>query len=268
MSHLNLHKTFCIPHGGGGPGVGPVAVKAHLAAFLPAVHQYNSPKQLEAAPVGPVSGAPFGSAGILPIPWMYISTMGPHQLRYATQRAILHANYIAQQLGDAFPVLYTGKNNRVAHECILDLRPLTKSTGVTVDDVSKRLMDLGFHAPTISFPVAGTLMVEPTESESLREIDRFCDAMLLIRQEIRDIENELIGIDESPLRFAPHTVVDVSGEWTRKYSRSTALYPSVTGLARSYFPPVSRIDAASGDRNLVCSCAPLEQYAETHYQSS
>ncbi len=268
VSHLNLHKTFCIPHGGGGPGVGPVAVKAHLAAFLPAVHQYNSPKQLEAAPVGPVSGAPFGSAGILPIPWMYISTMGPHQLRYATQRAILHANYIAQQLGDAFPVLYTGKNNRVAHECILDLRPLTKSTGVTVDDVSKRLMDLGFHAPTISFPVAGTLMVEPTESESLREIDRFCDAMLLIRQEIRDIENELIGIDESPLRFAPHTVVDVSGEWTRKYSRSTALYPSVTGLARSYFPPVSRIDAASGDRNLVCSCAPLEQYAETHYQSS
>ena len=268
VSHLNLHKTFCIPHGGGGPGVGPVAVKSHLAAFLPAVHQYNSPNTPEDSPVGPVSGAPFGSAGILPIPWMYISTMGPHQLRYATQRAILHANYIAVKLSNAFPVLYTGANNRVAHECILDLRPLTKSTGVTVDDVAKRLMDLGFHAPTISFPVAGTLMVEPTESESLKEIDRFCDAMLLIRQEITDVENGLIGIEESPLRFAPHTVVDVAGEWTRKYSRSTALYPSVTGLARSYYPPVSRIDAASGDRNLVCSCAPLEQYADAHYQSS
>lgn len=268
VSHLNLHKTFCIPHGGGGPGVGPVAVKAHLADFLPAVHQYNSPQKREEAPVGPVSGAPFGSAGILPIPWMYISTMGAHQLRYATERAILHANYIAQRLRNAFPVLYTGKNNRVAHECILDLKPLTKTTGVTVDDVAKRLMDLGFHAPTISFPVAGTLMVEPTESESLREIDRFCEAMLLIRQEITDVENGLISIEESPLRFAPHTVVDVAGEWTRKYSRSTALYPSVTGLARSYYPPVSRIDAASGDRNLVCSCAPLEQYADAHYQSS
>ena len=268
VSHLNLHKTFCIPHGGGGPGVGPVAVKSHLASFLPTVHQYNSPKTKETPLVGPVSGAPFGSAGILPIPWMYISTMGPHQLRHATERAILHANYIAKKLGDAFPVLFTGKNQRVAHECILDLRPLTKSTGVTVDDVAKRLMDLGFHAPTISFPVAGTLMVEPTESESLSEIERFCDAMLLIRQEIKDIENAFISVEDSPLRFAPHTVVDVAGEWTRQYSRSTALYPSVTGLARSYFPPVSRIDAASGDRNLVCSCAPLEQYAEAHYQSS
>ena len=263
VSHLNLHKTFCIPHGGGGPGVGPVAVKAHLAGFLPAVVNFNSP-QNDAAPyaVGPVSSAPFGSACILPIPWMYIRMMGPDGLRRATQRAILHANYVASRLGQAFPILYRGANGRIAHECILDLRPLTKSTGVTVDDVAKRLMDLELHAPTVSFPVGGTLMVEPTESEELGEIDRFCDAMLLIRQEIANVEAGLISMEDSPLRHAPHVVADTVGTWDRRYSREEALFPRSQRHAKNYFTPVSRIDAASGDRNLVCTCAPLEAYAD------
>jgi glycine dehydrogenase len=264
VSHLNLHKTFCIPHGGGGPGVGPVAVRAHLEAFLPAVINFNQPTAVVDRPVGPVSAAPFGSAGILPIPWMYIAMMGGEGLRRATQRAILNANYVASRLSEAFPVLYRGKDGHVAHECILDLRPLTKSTGVTVDDVAKRLIDHGFHAPTISFPVAGTLMVEPTESEEKSELDRFVDAMLSIRREIADIESGATSIDVSPLRQAPHVVADVSDDWNRMYSRRTALYPSLLTLGRSYFPPVSRIDAAAGDRNLVCSCTPLEEYARSH----
>ena len=264
VSHLNLHKTFCIPHGGGGPGVGPVAVREHLAAFLPAVIDFNTPQPDHTHRVGPVSAAPHGSAGILPIPWMYIAMMGGAGLRRATQRAILNANYIAARLGDAFPVLYRGKNGRVAHECILDLRPLGKSTGVTIDDVAKRLIDHGFHAPTVSFPVAGTLMVEPTESEEKAELDRFIDAMLAIRAEIADVEAGRSTIEDSPLRHAPHTVSDTVGDWTRSYDRTTGLYPLARTVGRSYFPPVSRIDAAAGDRNLVCSCTPLEEYAVAH----
>ena len=264
VSHLNLHKTFCIPHGGGGPGVGPVAVRAHLEPFLPAAVNFNHPNVKVETAVGPVAAAPFGSACILPIPWMYIAMMGGVGLRRATQRAILNANYVATRLADAFPVLYRGNGGLVAHECILDLRPLAKSTGVSVDDVAKRLIDHGFHAPTISFPVAGTLMVEPTESEEKSELDRFVDAMLSIRREIADIENGTTTIDASPLRNAPHTVADTTDDWNRAYSRNTALYPSVLTLGRSYFPPVSRIDAAAGDRNLVCSCTPLEEYARSH----
>ena len=261
VSHLNLHKTFCIPHGGGGPGVGPVAVREHLAPFLPAVVDFNSPDRRFDEAVGPVSAAPHGSAGILPIPWMYIAMMGGDGLRRATQRAILNANYIAAKLGDAFPVLYRGANGRVAHECILDLRPLGKSTGVSIDDVAKRLIDHGFHAPTVSFPVAGTLMVEPTESEEKSELDRFVEAMLSIRAEIAEVESGRTTIEDSPLRHAPHTVADTTTEWTRSYERRTGLYPTSRTVGRSYFPPVSRIDAAAGDRNLVCSCTPLEEYA-------
>jgi len=261
VSHLNLHKTFCIPHGGGGPGVGPVAVREHLAPFLPAVVDFNSPDRRFDEAVGPVSAAPHGSAGILPIPWMYIAMMGGDGLRRATQRAILNANYIAVKLGDAFPVLYRGANGRVAHECILDLRPLGKSTGVSIDDVAKRLIDHGFHAPTVSFPVAGTLMVEPTESEEKSELDRFVEAMLSIRAEIAEVESGRTTIEDSPLRHAPHTVADTTTEWTRSYERRTGLYPTSRTVGRSYFPPVSRIDAAAGDRNLVCSCTPLEEYA-------
>jgi len=268
VSHLNLHKTFCIPHGGGGPGVGPVAVRSHLAAYLPAEIDFGSPDADSKHAVGPVSAAPYGSAGILPISWMYIAMMGPDGLRRATQRAVLHANYIAARLDDAFPVLYRGANGRIAHECILDLRPLSKSTGVSVDDVAKRLMDHGFHAPTVSFPVAGTLMVEPTESEDLTELDRFCDAMIAIRREIADVESGAVAIEDSPLRHAPHTVADVSGDWNRRYSRDTALYPLIQTRSRLYFPPVSRIDAAAGDRNLVCSCTPLEEYARAQEESS
>ncbi len=256
VSHLNLHKTFCIPHGGGGPGVGPVAVRAHLAPFLP-----GDPLHPEASAVGPVSAAPFGSAGILAISWVYIALMGADGLRQATANAVLNANYVARRLNDAFPVLYTGAHGDVAHECILDLRPITKATGVTVDDVAKRLIDYGFHAPTMSFPVAGTLMVEPTESESKRELDRFCDAMLAIRAEIDRVGSEWPK-DDNPLRHAPHTAEDVVADgWDHAYSRETAAFP-VPGLrVTKYFPPVSRIDAAYGDRNLVCACPPVEAYA-------
>ena len=253
VSHLNLHKTFCIPHGGGGPGVGPVAVRAHLADFLPG-HPLDDHKG-----VGPVSAAPFGSAGILPIPWVYIKMMGALGLRRATEDAILSANYVARRLADHFPTLYTNVNGMVAHECILDIRPVTRDTGVTVDDIAKRLMDFCFHAPTMSFPVAGTLMVEPTESESLRELDRFCEAMIAIGKEI-DAVRQGTSVEESALRHAPHTVEDLTEDWNRKYSRSAALYPVSSLRTRGYFPPVSRIDAAQGDRNLVCTCAPIEAY--------
>ncbi|MDO8364977.1 MAG: aminomethyl-transferring glycine dehydrogenase [Actinomycetota bacterium] len=256
VSHLNLHKTFCIPHGGGGPGVGPVAARAHLAPFLP------SHPLAVGQPVGPVSAAPFGSASILPISWVYIALMGAEGLREATAAAILNANYLAARLNDAFPVLYSGANGRVGHECIVDLRPITKATGVTVDDVAKRLMDYGFHAPTMSFPVAGTLMIEPTESETLHELDRFCEAMLAIHDEIQRVAAGEWPLEDSPLRMAPHTAEDLLGEWKRPYPRELGAFPVASLRGSKYFPPVSRIDAAYGDRNLVCSCEPLESYAE------
>ena len=264
VSHLNLHKTFCIPHGGGGPGVGPVISRAHLAPFLP-----NHPLDLSAGPVtgpGPVSSAPFGSAGILPISWSYIQMMGGDGLTKATEVAILSANYIAKKLDPHFPVLYKGAHGYIAHECILDLRDITKKTGATVDDVAKRLMDYGFHAPTVSFPVAGTLMIEPTESEDIGEIDRFINAMVSIRAEISDIEHGELTIEESPLRFAPHTDSDLlRSDWDRKYSRETAAYPlgSDQEMAHKgkYWPATGRIDGVFGDRNLVCSCTPISELA-------
>ena len=256
VSHLNLHKTFCIPHGGGGPGVGPVAVRAHLAEFLPGS---------EAVPA--ISAAPAGSALILPISWVYIALMGAEGLRDATEAAILHANYLAARLHEHFPVLYRGANDRVAHECIVDLRPMTKLTGVTVDDVAKRLIDFGFHAPTISFPVSGTLMIEPTESESLAELDRFVEAMIAIRGEIDQVADGHWKIEDSPLRHAPHTAADLIGEWNRSYPRALGAFPVESLRVDKYFPPVSRIDAAYGDRNLVCSCPPVEDYAEDHDQA-
>ena len=266
VSHLNLHKTFAIPHGGGGPGVGPTAVRAHLAPYLP-----SHPLRPEAGPagrghadggVGPVSGAPWGSAGILPIPWMYIAMMGPEGLRRATQVAILSANYIATRLAPHYPVLYTGEHGLVAHECILDLREITASTGVTIDDVAKRLIDYGFHAPTVSFPVAGTLMVEPTESEDLREIDRFVDAMIAIRAEIAQVAEGVWPLEDSPLRHAPHTAASLLGDWDRPYDRMLGAYPVASLMADKYWPPVRRIDGAFGDRNLVCSCPPLASFAD------
>ena len=256
VSHLNLHKTFCIPHGGGGPGVGPVAALAHLAPYLPG-NPLGGPDQR----VGPVSAAPFGSAGILPISWAYIALMGPGGLTNATAVAICSANYIATRLAENYPVLYRGARGRVGHECIVDLRGITRATGVTVDDVAKRLMDYGFHAPTMSFPVAGTLMIEPTESETLAELDRFCDAMIAIRHEIEQVGDGTWPLERSPLRLAPHTAEDLLGEWDRPYDRTLAAYPRPELRAAKYFPPVSRIDAAGGDRNLICSCEPLEAYA-------
>jgi len=258
VSHLNLHKTFCIPHGGGGPGVGPVAVRAHLAPHLP-----NHPMQPEAGPatgVGPVSAAPWGSAGILPISWAYVRLMGGEGLARATQVAILTANYVAARLGPHYPVLYTGRGGRVAHECIVDLRPITKETGVTVDDVAKRLIDFGFHAPTMSFPVAGTLMIEPTESEDLIELDRFCDAMIAIREEISRVGSGELDPTDNPLRNAPHTAAALTGEWTHPYDRAEAVFPGEVSTATKYWPPVRRIDGAFGDRNLVCSCPPVSDY--------
>lgn len=264
VSHLNLHKTFCIPHGGGGPGVGPVIARRHLAAHLP-----NHPLDVTAGPLtgpGPVSAAPFGSALILPISWAYIRMMGSEGLKRATEVAILSANYISKKLEPYFPTLYKGESGFIAHECIIDIREITKSTGVTVDDIAKRLMDFGFHAPTMSFPVAGTLMIEPTESEDIAEIDRFIEAMRLIKGEIDEIASGSISVDESALRNAPHTVdVVVEGEWNRPYSREKAAFPTGIehGMARKgkYWPTVGRIDGAYGDRNLVCSCEPIEALA-------
>ena len=256
VSHLNLHKTFCIPHGGGGPGVGPVAAKAHLAPFLP-----GDPLGGDDQAVGPVSAAKYGSAGILPIPWVYMKLMGGSGLAEATAMAIVAANYVAARLDDAFPVLYTGAHGRVAHECIIDLRDITRSTGVTVDDVAKRLIDYGFHAPTMSFPVAGTLMIEPTESEPLAELDRFCEAMLQIRAEIDAIADGEIAVEDSALRHAPHTAADLLDPLDRRYDAAAAAFPLPHLRLDKYFPPVSRIDGAYGDRHLVCSCEPLEAYA-------
>lgn len=257
VSHLNLHKTFCIPHGGGGPGVGPVAVRSHLAPFLP-----GHPHAPELPQGHPVSSAPYGSASILPISWAYIRMMGADGLRAASLTAITSANYIARRLDEYFPVLYTGENGMVAHECILDLRGITKSTGVTVDDVAKRLADYGFHAPTMSFPVAGTLMVEPTESETLTEVDAFCDAMIAIRAEIDRVGAGQWPVDDNPLRGAPHTAEClVVGDWDHPYTREEAAYPLGKDFRPKVWPPVRRIDGAYGDRNLVCSCPPVEAFA-------
>jgi glycine dehydrogenase len=258
VSHLNLHKTFCIPHGGGGPGVGPVAVAAHLVPYLPS-HPMH-PDSDRRTGIGPVSAAPYGSAGILAISWAYIRLLSAAGLAHATKSAVLAANYVATRLAPSFPVLYTGKHGLVAHECILDLRPLTKATGVTIDDVAKRLIDYGFHAPTVSFPVAGTLMVEPTESEDLAELDRFCDAMIAIRAEIDDVATGRWAVEESPLRGAPHTAAALVADWERPYDRTVAVFPAGYH-SRKYWPPVARINQAYGDRNLVCSCPPIEAFA-------
>ncbi|MET7370502.1 aminomethyl-transferring glycine dehydrogenase [Streptomyces sp. NPDC005566] len=258
VSHLNLHKTFCIPHGGGGPGVGPVGVRAHLAPYLP-----NHPLQPAAGPetgVGPISAAPWGSAGILPISWAYVRLMGGEGLKRATQVAVLAANYIAKRLEPHFPILYNGPAGLVAHECIVDLRPISKATGVSIDDVAKRLIDYGFHSPTMSFPVAGTLMIEPTESEDLAELDRFCDTMIAIRGEIEKVASGAWSAEDNPLSNAPHTAAALGGEWTHAYSREEAVFPAGVTPSDKYWPPVRRIDGAFGDRNLVCSCPPLDEY--------
>jgi glycine dehydrogenase len=257
VSHLNLHKTFCIPHGGGGPGVGPIGVRAHLAPFMP-----NHPLQPEAGPksgVGPIAAAPWGSASILPISWAYVRMMGADGLRRATLTAVAAANYVARRLDEHFPVLYAGEGGFVAHECILDLRPIAKRTGVTVDDVAKRLTDYGLHAPTMSFPVAGTLMVEPTESEDLAELDRFCDAMIAIRREVDRVASGEWPAEDNPLRGAPHTAACLVGEWDHPYTRAEAVFPAGDPGAKVW-PPVRRIDGAHGDRNLVCSCPPISAY--------
>ena len=250
VSHLNLHKTFCIPHGGGGPGVGPVAVRAHLAGFLPG------------RGTGPVAAAPHGSAGILPISWAYIAMMGADGLRRATQVAVLSANYVARRLAPHYPVLYTGRNGLVAHECVIDLRPLSRDTGIGVEDVAKRLIDYGFHAPTMSFPVAGTFMIEPTESESLTELDRFCDAMIAIRAEIARVAAGEYDAQDNPLKNAPHTAgMLIAREWKHPYEQEEAAYPRGVDRRAKYWPPVRRIDQAYGDRNLVCACPPPEAFA-------
>ena len=269
VSHLNLHKTFCIPHGGGGPGVGPVIAKSHLAPFLP-----NHPLDASAGPAtgpGPISAAPFGSASILPISWAYIRLMGGAGLTHATEVAILNANYMAVRLRDSYPILYTGDKGLIAHECILDVREITKVSGVTVDDIAKRLMDFGFHAPTMSFPVAGTLMIEPTESEDIIEMNRFIDAMIAIRYEIQEIMDGKVAVEESALRNAPHTIGAIAAsEWNRSYSRERGAFPAtltglipgeLIGMKGKYWPTSGRIDGAYGDRNLVCSCPPIEAFA-------
>jgi glycine dehydrogenase len=265
VSHLNLHKTFCIPHGGGGPGVGPVAVRSHLAAFLPGAGPVGPGGRLpgSAGGVGPVAAAPYGSAGILPISWAYIAMMGAAGLRQATAVAIMNANYIAARVGPHFPVLYTGRGGLVAHECILDLRPLASQTGITAEDVAKRLIDYGFHAPTMSFPVAGTLMVEPTESEDLAELDRFCDAMIAIRQEIARVAAGELDPQDNPLKNAPHTAnMLTAADWKHPYEREEAAYPAAGDRRAKYWPPVRRIDQAYGDRNLICACPPPEAFED------
>jgi glycine dehydrogenase len=270
VSHLNLHKTFCIPHGGGGPGVGPIGVGAHLASFLPG-HRYlpqraGASGAVAAAPerVGAVCAAPYGSASILPISWMYIAMMGGAGLTAATESAILAANYVAKRLRAHYPVLYSGPGGLVAHECILDLRPLKEVADIAVDDVAKRLIDYGFHAPTMSFPVAGTLMVEPTESEAKAELDRFVDAMIAIRAEIRAIEEGRADRADNVLKHAPHTAAALTADqWRHAYRREDAAYPVASLRETKYWPPVARIDNVYGDRHLFCSCIPLAELATT-----
>jgi glycine dehydrogenase len=257
VSHLNLHKTFCIPHGGGGPGVGPVAARAHLAPFLPG----HSLAQIELPNFGPISGAPFGSASILPISWAYIRMMGNQSLRDATSVAVLSANYVAMKLKDHFPLLYTGNAGLIAHECIIDIRGITKDTGVSVDDVAKRLIDYGFHAPTMSFPVSGTLMIEPTESEPKPEVDRFIEAMIAIKNEINQLGAGTWSPEDNPLRQAPHTAKILTEDWNHPYSRELAVFPVKSQHLWKYWPKVRRVDSVYGDRNLVCSCPPPEAFA-------
>ncbi len=266
VCHLNLHKTFCIPHGGGGPGMGPIGVAAHLAPFLPehpAHTGVNPAASLSPiGTVGTVSAAPWGSAGILSIPWTYIALMGADGLKRATQVAILTANYIAHRLKACYPIVYTGANGMVAHECIVDLRPLTQSSGITVEDVAKRLMDFGFHAPTVSFPVPGTLMIEPTESEDKREIDRFCEAMIVIHGEMAAVESGAADREDNPLRNAPHTHdLLIAEQWPHPYSRQQAFFPLPWIQEDKYWPPVARVDSVQGDRHLVCTCPPVSDYA-------
>ncbi|NQZ05864.1 MAG: glycine dehydrogenase (aminomethyl-transferring), partial [Algicola sp.] len=261
VSHLNLHKTFAIPHGGGGPGVGPIGVKSHLAPFLPnhCVTNVEGPNEGN----GAVSAAPYGSGGILPISWSYVAMLGSDGLRQSTEMAILNANYLAKKLSEHYPILYTGRNNRIAHECIVDLRPLKEASGITEMDVAKRLMDYGFHAPTMSFPVAGTLMIEPTESESKVEIDRFIEAMVSIREEIEKVKSGVWKLDDNPLHFAPHTVADVlSGDWDRGYDRMYAAFPVPAVAKDKFWPTVGRIDDVFGDRNLICSCPAVDSYRD------
>jgi glycine dehydrogenase len=257
VCHLNLHKTFCIPHGGGGPGMGPIGVASHLVPFLPGHSVVRMGGEL-----GAVSAAPWGSASILVISWMYIIMMGADGLTEATKIAILNANYMAKKLASYYPVLYQGKNGLVAHECILDLRSLKKTAQIEIDDVAKRLMDYGFHAPTVSWPVAGTIMVEPTESESKQELDRFCDALIAIREEVAAIESGTMDIHDNLLKNAPHTAESlIIGEWKHPYSREQAAYPAPWSKEYKFWPSVGRIDAAFGDRNFVCSCLPMEAYS-------
>lgn len=260
VSHMNLHKTFCIPHGGGGPGMGPIGVKAHLAPYVAnhPVVPLDGPNEEN----GAVSAAPWGSASILPISWTYIALMGAQGLRQATEVAILNANYLAKRLGEAYPVLYSGRNGRVAHECIIDIRPLKAASGISEEDVAKRLMDFGFHAPTMSFPVSGTLMIEPTESESKAELDRFVDAMLTIRSEISRVEKGEWSAEDNPLHNAPHTLADITGDWERGYSRQEAVFPQPWVAANKFWPSVNRIDNVYGDRNLFCACPPIEAYED------
>jgi glycine dehydrogenase len=258
VCHLNLHKTFCIPHGGGGPGMGPIGVAAHLAPYLPgnAVVETGGENA-----IGAISAAPWGSAEILPISWAYIRMLGAEGLTQATRVAILNANYMAHRLEGHYPVLYRGPNGMVAHECIIDPRALKTSAGVEATDIAKRLMDYGFHAPTVSFPVAGTLMIEPTESESLEELDRFCDSLIAIRLEIGEIEDGSADKVDNLLLHSPHTAAEVTAdEWTHPYSRERAAYPTQWQRVYKFWPPVSRIESAYGDRNLVCACPPVEQY--------
>ena len=257
VSHLNLHKTFCIPHGGGGPGVGPVVARPHLAQFLPG----HSMAQAELPNYGPVSAAPFGSPSILPISWAYIQMMGSGGLQDATAVAVLSANYVAKKLSDAYPLLYTGKNGLIAHEAVIDIRPLQKVAGISNDDVAKRLVDYGFHAPTMSFPVAGTLMIEPTESEPMEELERFISAMLAIRAEAQKVQDGIWPQEDNPLVNSPHTASHLTGEWTHPYSREEAVFPTDSQRRSKYWPPVRRIDGVFGDRNLTCTCPPIESFA-------
>jgi glycine dehydrogenase len=262
VCHLNLHKTFCIPHGGGGPGMGPICVAKHLAQHLPMHPLAWKTRASGHLAVGPVSAAHYGSASILAIPWVYIALMGGDGLTRATETAILNANYMAKRLAAEFPILYSGANGRVAHEFILDCRPFKKSAGVEVEDIAKRLIDYGFHAPTMSFPVPGTLMIEPTESESRAELDRLCDALLLIREEIHQIEDGKLDRADNPLKHAPHTAEEVTSDtWSHAYSRKLAAYPAPWSLEHKFWPAVARVDNAYGDRNLVCTCEPIEAYA-------
>jgi glycine dehydrogenase len=266
VSHLNLHKTFCIPHGGGGPGMGPIGVGAHLQPFLPT--NPVSPVPGLPADNDVVSATPYGSASILPISWVYIALMGGEGLTEASKVAILSANYIARRLKDHYPILYTGTTGNVAHECIIDIRPIKEASGVTEEDVAKRLIDFGFHAPTMSFPVAGTLMVEPTESESLAELDRFCDAMITIREEIRAVESGQLDPTDNPLANAPHTLADVvTSDWSHPYSREQAAYPVDSLRACKYWAPVNRVDNVYGDRNLFCACPAIDSWREVEEEA-